>query len=327
MSPPRRVLEAAAASLPTQPGEWVVPKAVLKAVGMDDPVAVQRMICHFALWARENVHKLPLAPDAELQATDFNDYYKIIMSRVQFVYAQANAQADYNRSSLLSSPVCCFQTQLRRAPTFRKGGVEVTLGIFDGADSSQRVGSFAEVRGEFRKQLAVVGARRFDEATLKLLIASASPNAHGLEDALAPVNVAWIRALTGRPLFDLLPDGGEFDGGDRVQLKVEQHGSQVVLLAQGPWFRVTFVETVVLQFMARFMTEFMWTHGDDGAEAWAREAMMMFAATANRVNDAVLRPRKGGVMFMSGRRAPYVDFHLLQVRFCLLYSPVACRCR
>jgi hypothetical protein len=168
-------LEAAARSLPLEPGGWAVPPAVLKAVALEDnPAAVQRMICQFAAWARENVSKVPAAPADELQATDFNDYYKIVMSRVQFIYAQADAGAGYGSSSL-SYPVCSFQTQLRRAPTFRKDGREVTLGVLDVKPSSAREGSFPPVSAAFREQLAAVGARRFDEATLRMLIASRSP--------------------------------------------------------------------------------------------------------------------------------------------------------
>jgi len=93
---------------------------------------------------------------------------------------------------------------------------------------------------------------------------------------------------------------------------VETSSGQVVLLAQGPWFRVTFVETPLLQFLTSFMTDYMIAHGDDSGEAWSREALMMFAATAHRVADDLLNCGKGDLMFMSGRRAPNAEFHLLQ---------------
>ena len=320
----RADLVAAANALPTEPGDWTVPPAVLKAAGLpDDPARVQGWICSCAKWAREAVQQLPQAPEEELEATDFNDYYKVVMSRVQYIFAQADAGVDYEGSDL-TYPLCCFQTQLRRQPTFMKGGVEVTLGVLpEGKACDGQAGSFAEVEADFRAKLAVVGRRPFTETTLSGLLASHAPRSKALEEALSPANAAWIKALSGRPMFDLLPAGADFSGGDRVELKVEvQPSGQVVLLAQGPWFRVTFVETPILQFMVRaardapprfpplspqararaaacgarqaaFMTDYMIANGDDGGEAWSREALMMFAATAHRVSEDVLHPKCG----------------------------------
>jgi len=236
------------------------------------------------------------------------------MSRVQFIYAQAEAGGEYGASEL-TYPVCSFQSQLRKHPTFRKAGAEVTMAALQGGSGTPRAGhdgSWAAVSADFRAKLAAVGRRPFTEATLAGLIASHAPRSKGMEAALAPANAAWIKALAGRPLFDLLPEGSDFSGGDRVEVRVVFEAGQVVLLAQGPWFRVTFVETPLLQFLANFMTDYMIVNGDDGGEAWSREALMMFACTAHRVADDVLNNGKGDLMFMSGRRAPNAEFHLLQ---------------
>ena len=53
------------------------------------------------------------------------DYYKLVMSRVQYLYAQATPGG-------LAYPQCCFQTQLRKRPTFTKAGATCTLGTFRG---------------------------------------------------------------------------------------------------------------------------------------------------------------------------------------------------
>lgn len=209
------------------------------------------MICSFAQWARDHIHELPKAAEEELEATDFNDYYKIVMSRVQFIFAQATAGADFS-SSELTHPLCCFQSQLRRMPTFKKKGVEVKLGLLQGTRQTGTEGCFPSVEEEFRAKLAAVGRRRFTEATLTALLSSHSPRCNKMEEALCPVNASWIKALLGQPLFHLLAEGEPFSESERVEVKVErQPAGQVVLLAQGPWFRVTFVETPLLQFLVR----------------------------------------------------------------------------
>jgi len=145
------------------------------------------------------------------------------------------------------------------------------------------------------------------------LIESRSPRCDPMEDSLAAANAGWTKALTGRCLFDLLPDGQDFTGGENTELKIEvRRDGQVELLVQGPWFRVTFVETPLLQFLAAFMTDYMLTKGDNDFEDWNREALMMFAVTSHRAFEDVITSGKANIMFMSGRRAPSVDFHLLQ---------------
>ena len=44
---------------------------------------------HVSSW--DAIKRLPQVPRKELQATNFNDYYKLAMSRVQFLYAYAKA--------------------------------------------------------------------------------------------------------------------------------------------------------------------------------------------------------------------------------------------
>ena len=62
---------------------------------------------------------------------------------------------------------------------------------------------------------------------------------------------------------------------------------QVVLLAQGPWFKVTFAETSILQCMAQFMTERMVEAGDQDGVGWCRHALMTFAVSAHCVQEEV----------------------------------------
>ena len=306
-------LLAAIESLPKGPGDACeIPQESLKAAGLENDVPrAKEIICEFAAWARGTSSTLPMAVDAEMQATDFNDYYKLVMSRVQYVYGQVTPGG-------LAYPQCCFQTQLRRRGAFVKGGAEVTLGVFDvGALASSHVGGWEEASAHFRVALAAVGARRFDAATLRSLISQRFPGAAGIEDTLAPVSDAWVAALDGHCLFTLLPEGAEFSGGasEVCEVRIVEQQGQAVILAQGPWFRVTFVETPVLQCMCQFMTAWMTAAGDDGAEAWCREALINFALTAHQIQSHVHEPKKGVVAFFSSRRAPHPEFHLLQHRY------------
>ena len=58
--------------------------------------------------------------------------------------------------------------------------------------------------------------------------------------------------------------------------------------AQGPWFRVTFVETAVLQCMTEFMTDCVNADADAGGTEWARDALMAFALTSHQVSTKVV---------------------------------------
>lgn len=300
-------LLAAIDALPAAEGDWELPKATLKAAGLDGDVPKARQIVlEFAAWARDVKSSITCVDSATMQATDFNDYYKLVMSRVQYVYGQATPGG-------LGHPLCCFQTQLRRRPTYAKGGAEVTLGCFDLAPSAARVGSFEAAAVSFREALAAVGARRFSAATLKSLIGQRFPGAAVIEGSLAPVSDAWAAALDGGHLFTLLADGAEFSStADGCEVRVVVQQGQAVVLAQGPWYRVTFVETPVLQCMCQFMTDWMCTDGDDDGVAWCTEALYNFCLTAHQVLEHVHAPKRAVVAFFSSRRAPHAEFHLLQ---------------
>ena len=301
-------LLAAIEALPeTASGDWQIPEAQLKAAGLEGDVArAKEIVVQFAVWARAASSTFPLVEDAEMQATDFNDYYKLVMSRVQYMYAQATPGG-------LGYPQCCFQSQLRRRSGFKKDGVERTLGVFDVGRSASRVSCWEVARPVFRAALTAVGARRFDAATLRLLMAQRFPGAAVIENSLAPMADAWTAALDGSPLFTLLPEGADFSGStEACEVRVvEQHG-QAVVLAQGPWFRVTFVETPVLQCMCQFMTGWMCAEGDEDGVAWCNEALVNFALAAHQVQTHVLAPKHAIVAFFSSRRAPHPEFHLLQ---------------
>ena len=254
----RQALEAAVAGLPASDDDsWTVPDKSLKAAGLaDDVTAARKFVLQFALWARSAISRLPAVPAADMEATDFNDYYKIVMSRVQFLYSQA-ASGD-SPGGVPELPICCFQTQLRRRPTFRKGGVDSCSGVFDlkgtfePSNGASVVGSLESSNVAFRAALEAVGARRFNAATLRALITQRSQKAAGIESNLLPINDEWIAALDGKRLFTLLPDGAEFsDSTTEVECRMALEDGHVVLLAQGPWFRVTFCETALLQCMSR----------------------------------------------------------------------------
>ena len=133
-----------------------------------------------------------------------------------------------------------------------------------------------------------------------------------MEESLQPVNEAWVSRLAGAPLFELLDEGADFSAGDAVQVKLVLHDGQVVLLAQGPWFKVTFAETSILQCMAQFMTERMVEAGDQDGVGWCRHALMTFAVSAHCVQERVHDTRKGLVTLFAGRRAPHPELHALQ---------------
>ena len=144
---------------------------------------------------------------------------------------------------------------MRRRPEFVQRGERKLLGVFDCAPSDDWVGSFdAPTEAAFRDELLKMGARRLHAATLRRLLSSISEKAAAQEASLAPINDEWIGKLDGQPLFELLDAGREFTATDRVELKlVKTAEGQLVALAQGLWYRVTFVETALLQGMATFI--------------------------------------------------------------------------
>lgn len=92
-------------------------------------------------------------------------------------------------------------------------------------------------------------------------------------------------------------------------MKLVEEGGVATLLAQGPWYRVTWCETALLQCMAQFFTDTIIRIGDDDGVAWCTEAMLNFATTIHQV-DAKCEP--GAFFLFAGRRSPQPDFHLLQ---------------
>ena len=92
-------------------------------------------------------------------------------------------------------------------------------------------------------------------------------------------------------------------------MRIVLDGGTATLLANGPWFRVTFCETPLLQCMAQFFTDSVCAIGDADGAAWCREAMFNFATTAHHVKASC---PEGAFSLFSGRRAPHPPFHLLQ---------------
>eukprot|EP00965_Chrysotila_dentata_P185232 6114472-Pleurochrysis_carterae.AAC.5 len=300
-------LMAAVAALPSTKDGWEIPAAILKHAGLEDDVPrAKAYVLAFAQWAKSAVNSLPDMTSVSFEATDFNDYYKVVMSRIQYMYACAE-------DSTAQFPQCCFQSQIRRPPAFMKGGHMTTLRVFESAASSAGVGCFADVEVQYRRELRVVGERRFRATTLRTLLSCAAPGPfEQIEARLSEVTEGWIAQLDGRSLFTLLDAGESFSPGDDVQVRIEEQDGRAVVLAQGPWFRVTFVETAMLQHMATFMTQAVCTQGDASWDVWCREALLALALTVTRVQEEVHAPRRGAVAFFSGRRAPHVGFHLLQ---------------
>ena len=167
----RASLLKAISDLPAEDDEsWTVPEAVLAAVSADAAEA-RRHVLTFSAWARAAVNQLPEVPREEMQATDFSDYYKVVMSRVQLIYAQAT----HSHEAELRFPACRFQTQLRRRPQFSKGGATCELGVFDGGPNAALTGSFEESEAAFRVALRAVGQRRFEARSLWAMLDSCSP--------------------------------------------------------------------------------------------------------------------------------------------------------
>jgi hypothetical protein len=310
----RASLEAAIAALPTADDDtWSVLPTTLAGAGLqhDEPAARAHVLA-FSKWAKEAIGRLPLAPPAEFEATDFNDYYKIVMSRVQYLYSQASSGLPCGTAP--TSPVVQFMTQLRRRPQFHLGGELRTLGCFDVRSAwpvaeLPLVGDLDTSLATFREALRRVGARKFSRATLELLVRSRGAPSATMEEALQPVCDEWIGALDGLCLFTLLDEDADFSGGEAVEAKTVVQDGVVVVLVQGPWFRCTFCETPLLQVMAQFMTEAMTSTGDADAAGWCREACFNFACCAHHVHATTPR---GWASFFSGRRSPHPDFHLLQ---------------
>lgn len=179
----RASLLKAISDLPAEDDDsWTVPEAVLAAVSADAAEA-RRHVLTFSAWARAAVNQLPEVPREEMQATDFSDYYKLVMSRVQLIYGQAT----HSHEAELRFPACRFQTQLRRRPQFIKDGATCELGVFDGGPSAALVGSFEESKTAFRAALRVVGQRRFEAQSLWAMLESrAPPHARRVESGALP---------------------------------------------------------------------------------------------------------------------------------------------
>ena len=179
----RSSLLKAISDLPVEDDDsWSVPAAVLTAVSADVAEA-RRHVLTFSAWARTAVNQLPELPREEMQATDFSDYYKVVMSRVQLIYGQAT----HSHETELRFPACRFQTQLRRRPQFIKDGATCELGVFDGGPNAALVGSFEESKTAFRAALRVVGQRRFEAQSLWAMLEScAPPHARRVETGAPP---------------------------------------------------------------------------------------------------------------------------------------------
>ena len=179
----RASLLKAVSGLPAEDDDsWTVPEAVLAAVSADAAEA-RRHVLTFGAWARAAVSQLPEVPREEMQATDFSDYYKLVMSRVQLIYGQAT----HSHEAELRFPACRFQTQLRRRPQFIKDGATCELGVFDGGPSAALVGSFEESKTAFCAALRVVGQRRFEAQSLWAMLESrAPPHARRVESGALP---------------------------------------------------------------------------------------------------------------------------------------------
>jgi len=200
------LLEAVNA-LPVAGDNFRIGAKTLASAGLDgDLSTAQAFVCNFAAWARAYAASVPDVAGAQLEATDFNDYYKLVMSRVEYIYARCT---DDNADG----PLATFQTQLRRRPQFISptGGTR-TLCVFDlESDAAPAAaGSYSQCDARFRAALAAVGARRFRARTLRLLLASRCIKAGPIEESLGCMSEEWIAALDGTRLFTLLSPGEEF---------------------------------------------------------------------------------------------------------------------
>ncbi len=102
----RRALETAIAALPSTVDDeaWTgatIPESTLVAAGLStqEVATARKQIVAFGEWAKQAISSLPAAPTEEFEATDFNDYYKLVMSRVQYLYTQARPRAPDQPSS------------------------------------------------------------------------------------------------------------------------------------------------------------------------------------------------------------------------------------
>ena len=133
---------------------------------------------------------------------------------------------------------------------------EIRQGLLDAVDWAEREGLERVIlSGAGPAFAAGADAKEFDRA----------PEAPHLPDVLNRIEsstVPWIAALHGNTLFELLPEGADFSGGSRVEVKVVIDEGKAVVLAQGPWFRVTFCETVLLQCMSLFRCSFASQYSD-----------------------------------------------------------------
>ena len=86
MTPQRTALMAAVDALPEEGGPVVIGRKTLAAAGLEgDELAAEAFVRHFSQWARAYARTVPDVAEGELEATDFNDYYKLVMSRVQYI--------------------------------------------------------------------------------------------------------------------------------------------------------------------------------------------------------------------------------------------------
>lgn len=306
-SPHLSALLEAVHALPSDGEPFEISPKLLASAGLSNqPHTARAFVCHFAAWARAYASKLPLL--SQYEATDFNDYYKLVMSRVQYIYARCT-------DDVAQGPLSTFQTHLRARPQFtsREGDTR-TLCVLDlDADAVPAgSGSYTQCDAKFRAALAAVGARCFRAQTLRLLLASRCTRIGQIEESLGCMSEEWIAALDGSRLFTLLPPGAEFSNSTHCEVKVVIYGRQAVVLARGPWWRVTFVETAILQCICQFMTDEVNARSKNGAVGWNTEALISFALWAHQVERRVHGPKRGRVSFFSGRRAPSAPFHLLQ---------------
>lgn len=307
MTPSHAALLAAVELLPSNGDDFDVGAKTLASASLsDDESTAKAFLRNFAAWARAYA---PTVPDITVfEATDYQDYYKLVMSRVQYIYARCT-------DDVADGPLATFQTHLRRNPQFTSPtGDTRTLCVLDLEPNTTPApaGCYTQVDANFREALAAVGARRFRAQTLRQLLASRCTKAGLIEDSLGGMTEDWIAALDGTRLFTLLSPGEDFTNGKRCEVKIVIYHGHAVVLARGPWWRVTFVETTVLQCICQFMTDELNARSEDGAVGWHSEALASFALWAHQVERKVHGPKRATVTLFSGRRAPSPCFHLLQ---------------
>jgi hypothetical protein len=304
---PHQALLAAVESLPSNGDDFDVGAKTLASAGLsEDKASAKAFLRNFAAWARAYA---PTVPDVvDFEATDYQDYYKLVMSRVQYIYARCTDDVG-------DGPLATFQTHLRRNPQFTSpAGTAHTLCVLELEPSATPppAGCYTQCDAKFREVLAAVGARKFRAQTLRLLLASRCAKMGRIEDSLGGMTDEWIAALDGTRLFTLLSPGEDFTNGTRCEVKIVIYNGHAVVLARGPWWRVTFVETAVLQCVCQFLIDEVNARSEGGAVGWHSEAIASFALWAHQVERKVHGPKKATVSFFSGRRAPSTCFHLLQ---------------